>query len=59
MGQILRGSHDHPGRDDLIMMGIGAFSPLKASWEEGTEGRVEGLKLTGGVFWPIPITLSV
>jgi sulfate adenylyltransferase len=47
-------------RDDLIMMGIGAFSPL-----EGFMGRAdwktvcEELKLTNGVFWPIPITLSM
>jgi len=47
-------------RDDLIMMGIGAFSPL-----EGFMGRADwkavcgGLKLTNGTFWPIPITLSV
>jgi len=47
-------------RDDLIMMGIGAFSPL-----EGFMGRADWkavcgeLKLTNGTFWPIPITLSV
>jgi sulfate adenylyltransferase len=47
-------------RDDLIMMGIGAFSPL-----EGFMGKADwkavcgGLKLTNGTFWPIPITLSV
>ena len=46
-------------RDDLIMMGIGAFSPL-----EGFMGKVEWtgvcdqMRLGNGVFWPIPITLS-
>ena len=47
-------------RDDLIMMGIGAFSPLegfmgKADWK----GVCEDMKMANGIFWPIPITLSV
>jgi sulfate adenylyltransferase len=47
-------------RDDLIMMGIGAFSPLeefmgKADWK----GVCNDMKMRGGTFWPIPITLSV
>jgi len=47
-------------RDDLIMMGIGAFSPLegfmgKADWK----GVCEDMKMVDGIFWPIPITLSV
>lgn len=47
-------------RDDLIMMGIGAFSPLngfmtKADWQ----GVCNEMKMTNGIFWPIPITLSV
>ena len=47
-------------RDDLIMMGIGAFSPLegfmgKADWK----GVCEDMKMADGTFWPIPITLSV
>ncbi len=47
-------------RDDLIMMGIGAFSPLegfmgKADWK----GVCEDMKMVDGTFWPIPITLSV
>ena len=45
---------------DLIMLGIGAFTPLdgfmgKADWE----GVCDELRLADGVFWPIPITLSV
>lgn len=44
---------------DLIMLGIGAFTPLdgfmgKADWQ----GVCDDMKLTSGVFWPIPITLS-
>ena len=45
---------------DLIMLGIGGFTPLdgfmgKADWE----GCCKDMKLTTGVFWPIPVTLSV
>ena len=44
---------------DLIMMGIGGFTPLdgfmtRADWE----GVCDGMKMTSGLFWPIPITLS-
>lgn len=47
-------------RDDLIMMGIGAFSPLegfmgKFDWK----GVCYEMKMPDGTFWPIPITLSV
>ena len=45
---------------DLIMLGIGAFTPLdgfmgKADWQ----GVCEKTHLDNGVFWPIPVTLSV
>ena len=44
---------------DLIMMGIGAFTPLtgfmtKADWQ----GVCDNLTMADGTFWPIPITLS-
>ncbi len=44
---------------DLIMMGIGGFSPLtsfmtKADWKS----VVENMQLTDGTFWPVPVTLS-
>jgi sulfate adenylyltransferase len=44
---------------DLIMLGIGGFTPLhgfmgKADWK----GVCDGMKTASGVFWPIPITLS-
>ena len=44
---------------DLIMMGIGGFTPLdgfmtRADWE----GVCDGMKMASGLFWPIPITLS-
>ncbi len=51
-------SHREVG--DLIMMGIGGFSPLtgfmtKADWK----GVCENYQLADGTFWPIPVTLSV
>lgn len=44
---------------DLIMLGIGGFTPLegfmgKADWQ----GVCDDMKLANGLFWPIPITLS-
>lgn len=44
---------------DLIMMGIGGFTPLtgfmtKADWQ----GVCDDMKMADGLFWPIPITLS-
>ena len=46
-------------KGDLIMLGIGGFTPLagfmtRADWE----GVCDGYRLASGVFWPIPITLS-
>jgi sulfate adenylyltransferase len=45
---------------DLIMMGIGGFSPLngfmtKADWK----GVCENFLIADGTFWPVPVTLSV
>ncbi|CAK0752411.1 Sulfate adenylyltransferase [Gammaproteobacteria bacterium] len=44
---------------DLIMLGIGGFTPLegfmtRADWE----GVCDGYKMASGLFWPIPVTLS-
>ena len=44
---------------DVIMMGIGGFTPLEgfmthADWQ----GVCDGMKTASGLFWPIPITLS-
>ena len=44
---------------DLIMLGIGGFTPLdgfmtQADWQ----GVCDGMKMANGLFWPIPITLS-
>ncbi len=44
---------------DIIMMGIGGFTPLegfmgKADWQ----GVCDDMQTADGLFWPIPITLS-
>ena len=46
-------------RGDLIMLGIGGFTPLHgfmshADWQ----GVCDDMKMANGLFWPIPITLS-
>ncbi len=46
-------------KGDLIMLGIGGFTPLDgfmthADWQ----GVCDGMKTAAGLFWPIPITLS-
>jgi sulfate adenylyltransferase len=46
-------------KGDLIMMGIGGFSPLtgfmtQADWK----GVCENFLMVDGTFWPIPVTLS-
>ena len=47
-------------RDDLIMMGIGAFSPLDGFMGRGDwKGVCSEMTMADGIFWPIPITLSV
>ena len=47
-------------KGDLIMLGIGGFTPLegfltRADWE----GVCNHYRTAAGLFWPIPITLSV
>src|SRR5688572_11179179 len=47
-------------KGDLIMLGIGGFSPLdgfmtRADWQ----GVCDDFRTASGLFWPIPITLSV
>ena len=47
-------------KGDLIMLGIGGFTPLDGFMTHGDWERVcDGMKLASGLFWPIPITLSV
>ena len=46
-------------KGDIVMLGIGGFTPLKgfmthADWQ----GVCDGMRTASGLFWPIPITLS-
>ena len=45
---------------DLIMLAMGAFSPLHGFMGQGDYQRVvKETRLTNGLLWPIPITLSI
>ena len=45
---------------DLIMLGIGGFTPLTGFMGyEDWKGVCAEMKMSDGLFWPIPITLSV
>ncbi|MDD5249717.1 MAG: sulfate adenylyltransferase [Rhodocyclaceae bacterium] len=44
---------------DIIMLGIGGFTPLDGFMTHGDwEGVCDGMKMANGLFWPIPVTLS-
>jgi sulfate adenylyltransferase len=44
---------------DLIMMGIGAFTPMTGFMTKGDwQGVCDTFTMSDGTFWPIPITLS-
>lgn len=44
---------------DLIMMGIGGFTPLDGYMNEADwRGVCDDMQMSNGLFWPIPITLS-
>jgi len=45
---------------DLFMLGMGAYTPLDGFMgSENWKGAVVDMQLANGIFWPIPITLSV
>ncbi|MDP7546273.1 MAG: sulfate adenylyltransferase, partial [Alphaproteobacteria bacterium] len=44
---------------DLFMLGMGAYTPLDGFMGEADwRGVCRDMQLAGGLFWPIPITLS-
>jgi sulfate adenylyltransferase len=44
---------------DLLMLGMGAYTPLRGFMGEADwRGACADMRLSGGLFWPIPITLS-
>jgi len=47
-------------KGDIIMLGIGGFTPLDGFMTHTDwQGVCDGMKMASGLFWPIPITLSV
>ena len=46
-------------KGDLIMLGIGGFTPLDGfMMHDDWDAICEGYRMASGTFWPIPITLS-
>ena len=46
-------------KGDLIMLGIGGFTPLNGFMSQADwQGVCDDMKMANGLFWPIPITLS-
>jgi sulfate adenylyltransferase len=47
-------------KGDIIMFGIGGFTPLDGFMTHSDwQGVCDGMKTANGLFWPIPITMSV
>lgn len=47
-------------KGDIIMLGIGGFTPLDGFMTQSDwRGVCDGYRTTSGLFWPIPITLSI
>ena len=46
-------------KGDLVMLGIGGFTPLEGFMShDDWRGVCDEMRTSGGLFWPIPITLS-
>jgi sulfate adenylyltransferase len=59
-GHLPRVQLDERATSDLVMIAIGGFSPLKGFLEQADyEKVVEDMRLTNGLPWSIPVTLSV
>ena len=44
---------------DLIMLGIGAFSPLEGFMTSSDyKGVLDNMRLTSGTLWPLPVTIT-
>jgi sulfate adenylyltransferase len=58
--KIPRVQLDPRAESDLVMIAIGGFSPLKGFMEQADyEKVVEDMRLTSGLAWSLPVTLSV
>ncbi len=50
----------HREKGDLLMLGIGGFTPLSGFMgHDDWKGVCDKYQLSNGLFWPIPITLSI
>jgi sulfate adenylyltransferase len=59
-GRLPRVQLDERATSDLVMIAIGGFSPLHGFMEQPDyESVVEDMRLTNGLPWSIPVTLSV
>jgi sulfate adenylyltransferase len=46
-------------RGDIVMLGIGGFTPLEGFMSQADwQGVCDDMRTASGLFWPIPITLS-
>src|SRR5689334_14407202 len=46
-------------KGDLVMLGLGGFTPLEGFMSrDDWKGVCDAMRSAGGLFWPIPITLS-
>ena len=53
------GSYKVREKGDIIMLGIGGFTPLDGFMTHTDwQGVCDGMKMANGLFWPIPVTLS-
>ena len=70
-GEVLAAARERAGRlpvvrvssreaGDVVMLGIGGFTPLEGFMGEADwRGVCDEMRTADGLFWPIPITLSV
>jgi sulfate adenylyltransferase len=58
--QLAKVPLDSRAVSDVLMLGMGAYTPLDGFMgQEDWRGSCIDMRLTGGLFWPIPITLPV
>ncbi|HEX9701819.1 MAG TPA: sulfate adenylyltransferase [Rhodospirillales bacterium] len=59
-GKLKKVPLDSRAVSDVFMLAMGAYTPLDGFMgHDDWQGSCLDMKLTGGVFWPIPITLPV
>src|SRR5487761_1735441 len=59
-GRLRQGPLDSRAVSDVLMLAMGAYTPLDGFMgHDDWRGSCQDMKLASGLFWPIPITLSV